>query len=41
MHLEPLDKLQIESIVSKAIQDAVDFIDAEIHPQRLKSATIL
>ena len=37
MHLEPLDKLQIESIVSKAIQDAVDFIDAEIHPQRLKA----
>lgn len=37
MHLEPLDKDQIESIVSKAIQDAVDFIDAEIHPQRLKA----
>tara|TARA_B100001939_G_scaffold348162_1_gene373340 strand:+ start:7541 stop:9652 length:2112 start_codon:yes stop_codon:yes gene_type:complete len=37
MRLEPLDKLQIESIVSTAIQDAVDFIDAEIAPQRIKA----
>ena len=37
MQLEPLEKDQIESIVSKAIQDAVDFIDSEIHPQRLKA----
>ncbi len=37
MKLEPLDKDQIEGIVSKAIQDAVDFIDGEIHPQRLKA----
>ena len=37
MQLEPLEKNQIESIVSKAIQDAVDFIDSEIHPQRLKA----
>ena len=37
MRLEPLDEVQIESIVSKAIQDAVDFIDGEIAPQRIKS----
>ena len=37
MRLEPLDKLQIESIVSTAIQDAVDFIDGEIEPQRIKA----
>jgi len=37
MRLEPLDKLQIESIVSTAIQDAVDFIDGEIAPQRIKA----
>ena len=37
MRLEPLDKLQIESIVSTAVQDAVDFIDGEIAPQRIKA----
>jgi len=37
MRLEPLDQVQIESIVSKAIQDATDFIDGEIAPQRLKA----
>ena len=37
MRLEPLDKTQIENAVSKAIQDAVDFIEAEIAPQRVKS----
>ena len=37
MRLEPLDQTQIESIVSKAIQDAVDFIDSEIAPQRIKA----
>lgn len=37
MRLEPLDEVQIESIVSKAIQDAVDFIDGEIAPQRVKA----
>ena len=37
MKLEKLDQLQIESIVSKAIQDAVDFIDDEIEPQRIKA----
>lgn len=37
MRLEPLDELQIESIVSTAIQDAVDFIDGEIEPQRIKA----
>lgn len=37
MRLEPLDELQIESIVSTAVQDAVDFIDGEIEPQRIKA----
>ena len=37
MRLEPLDKTQIESIVSKAISDAIDFCDAEIEPQRVKA----
>ena len=37
MRLEKLDQTQIESIVSKAIQDAVDFIDDEIEPQRIKA----
>lgn len=37
MRLEPLDKTQIENAVSKAIQDAVDFIEAEIAPQRVKA----
>ncbi len=37
MRLEPLDQTQIESIVSKAVQDAVDFVDSEIAPQRIKA----
>ena len=37
MRLEPLDQTQIESIVSKASQDAVDFVDSEIAPQRIKA----
>lgn len=37
MRLEPLDKTQIESAVSKAIQDAVDFIEGEIAPQTIKA----
>tara|TARA_R110000764_G_scaffold45558_1_gene102232 strand:- start:158 stop:2263 length:2106 start_codon:yes stop_codon:yes gene_type:complete len=37
MRLEPLDKTQIEGIVSKAVTDAKDFIDSEISPQRIKS----
>ena len=37
MRLEPLDQTQIESIVSKAIEEAVDFIEAEISPQRIKA----
>ena len=37
MKLEKLDQLQIESIVSKAIQDAGDIIDDEIEPQRIKA----
>ena len=37
MRPEPLDENQIEGIVSKAIQDAVDFIEAEIAPQRIKA----
>lgn len=37
MELEPLDQTQIESIVSKAVSDAVDFISSEITPQRTKA----
>jgi len=37
MRLEPLDQTQVEGIVSKAIQDAVDFINDEIEPQRIKA----
>lgn len=37
MRIEPLDQTQIENIVSKAIQDAVDFVDGEIAPQRIKA----
>ena len=37
MRLEPLDKTQIEGIVSKAITDAKDFIDSEIAPLRIKA----
>ena len=37
MRLEPLDEVQIESIVSKAIEDAQDFIDSEVAPQRIKA----
>ena len=35
--IEPLDEGQIESIVSTAIEDAVDFIDSEIVPERTLS----
>ena len=37
MKLEKLGKTQIEGIVSKAIMDAVDFIEGEISPQRIKA----
>ena len=37
MKLEKLGKTQIEGIVSKAIMDAVDFIEGEIAPQRIKA----
>ena len=37
MKLEKLTPIEIESIVSKAIMDAQDFIDGEIAPQRLKA----
>ena len=37
MKLEKLDQTQIESIVSKAIMEAVDFIEEEITPQRNKA----
>ena len=37
MKLEKLGKTQIEGIVSKAIMDAVDFIEGEISPQRVKA----
>ena len=35
--LKPLDESQIESIVSEAITEAVDFIDSEIVPERTLS----
>ena len=41
MRLEPLDQTQIESIVSKAIEDAVDFIEAEISPEGSNHKDIL
>ena len=37
MKLEKLGRSEIEGIVSKAIMDAVDFIEAEISPQRVKA----
>ena len=37
MKLEKLGRTEIEGIVSKAIMDAVDFIDGEISPQRIKA----
>ena len=37
MKLEKLGRSEIEGIVSKAIMDAVDFIEAEISPQRIKA----
>ena len=37
MKLEKLGRTEVESIVSKAIMDAVDFIESEIAPQRIKS----
>lgn len=37
MKLEKLGKTEIEGIVSKAIMDAVDFIEGEISPQRVKA----
>ena len=37
MKLEKLGRTEIEGIVSKAIMDAVDFIDGEISPQRVKA----
>lgn len=37
MKLEKLGRTEIEGIVSKAIMDAVDFIEGEISPQRIKA----
>ena len=37
MKLEKLGRSEIEGIVSKAIMDAVDFIEGEISPQRIKA----
>ena len=37
MKLEKLGRKEIEGIVSKAIMDAVDFIEGEISPQRVKA----
>ena len=34
---KPMDKQEIENIVSDAIDEAVDFVESEIAPQRIKS----
>lgn len=37
MKIEPMDDLKVEGIIQKAVQDAVDFIEAEIEEPRLKA----
>lgn len=37
MRLEPMDELKVGGIISKAVQDAVDFIESEITEPRLKA----
>jgi hypothetical protein len=37
MRIEPLDKMTVEGIVQKAVQDAVDFIESEISEPRIKA----
>jgi hypothetical protein len=37
MKLKPLTEDEIENIVSVAVQDAVDFVESEISPDRIKS----
>ncbi len=37
MELKPLTEDEIESIVSSAVSEAVDFIESEIQPERVKS----
>ena len=35
MRPKPMTKDEIEGIVSKAVDDAVDFIDSDIAPERI------
>jgi hypothetical protein len=37
MLIEPMDEMTVEGIIQKAVQDAVDFIEAEISEPRLKA----
>lgn len=37
MKLEPMDDMTVEGIIQKAVQDAVDFIEAEIEEPRIRS----
>lgn len=37
MKIEPMDDLKVEGVIQKAVQDAVDFIEAEIEEPRLKA----
>jgi len=37
MRIEPMDEKTVEGIIQKAVQDAVDFIEAEISEPRLKA----
>ena len=37
MKLEPMDDKTVEGIIQKAVEDAVDFIEAEIEEPRIKS----
>ena len=37
MKIEPMDDMTVEGIIQKAVQDAVDFIEAEIEEPRIRS----
>ena len=37
MRIEPLDKMTVEGIIQKAVQDAIDFIESEISEPRIKA----
>ena len=37
MRIEPLDRMTVEGIIQKAVQDAIDFIESEISEPRIKA----